>query len=260
MRAAKDYSRSTTSKNSWGLVGGGDEDHLRVGCVDVSQAIGHYYSCTESVVKLAHRAGMPLAGDHLFTATLYIMQSRPVKLKSPEEPTMQLDEILRRLLRKTGFSSYHYMILANGLINQREFLGEDHYLHGLAGLEKMLPRLPGGMSYEYLHGFTRDTRVDDVGVDALKTRIWGGDKAGAFTALVKLYGEEGATPELMNAILHSYTRIDAPPHDPHYVTVPRSLFELVRHLNEEDVVLALAHSVEFAVDRINSRGAMTSLK
>jgi hypothetical protein len=77
--------------------------------------------------------------------------------------------------------------------------------------------------------------------------------------LIHYHGEQGATPELWNAILHSYTKVDDHPHDPHYVTVPRSLFELVRHLKDGDVVLALVHSVKFAVDRIISRGAIASI-
>jgi len=232
---------------------------LQVGCVDVSQAIGHYFSCTESMIKLGIITGMPLAGDNIFTATLYLMQSGPVKLANPQEPSMDLNEILSKLIRKTGFVGYHYMILANGLINQRDFLGEDYYMHGLSGLEKMLPELSDGMSHEYLEGFIDKADATNYSIDNLKHHIWDGNKPGAFKILREYYKENGLTPELERAILHSYTRIDDHPHDPHYVTAPRSLFELVKHLREEDVVLALAHSVEFAVDRIQRNGVMSSL-
>jgi hypothetical protein len=81
---------------------------LQVGCIDVSQAIGHYFSFTESMIKLGHNSGMPLAGNNLFAATLYLMQSSQIKLESPQEPSTDIDEILSNLIRKTGFVSYHY--------------------------------------------------------------------------------------------------------------------------------------------------------
>ncbi|MBD3205044.1 hypothetical protein GF319_01720 [Candidatus Bathyarchaeota archaeon] len=232
---------------------------LQVGCIDVSQAIGHYFSCTESMIKLGHNSGMPLAGDNLFTATLYLMQSGPVKLESPQEPSMDLDEILSNLIRKTGFVSYHYMILANGLINQRDFIGEEYYQHGLSGLEKMLPELSDGMSHKYFENLIDKSHVTNYDISDLKENIWKGNKSGTFKVLKEYHKENGLTPELERAILHSYTKIDDHPHDPHYVTVPRSLFELIKSLRDEDVVLALAHSVEFSVNRIQRSGVMSSL-
>jgi hypothetical protein len=232
---------------------------LRIGCVDVSQAIGHYYSCTESMIKLALRSKMPLARDHLFTATLYLMQSKPVRLAHSKAPKIELDEILPVLMKKTGFVAYHYMILANGLLNQKDFLGERYYQHGLASLEKILPKLSEGMTHRYLHRFIENTHRDDYDVEELKQQIWKGNKPGVFTALLKYYRAKGITSELKNAILHSYTMIDDHPHDPHYVTVPISLFELVKHLKDDDVELALAHSVEFAVNRIQERGVTSTL-
>lgn len=229
---------------------------LRVGCADVSQAIGHYYSCTESVVKLTKRAGLPAARTHLFTATLYLMQSSPMKLTDPEEPLMELGEILSALIHKSGFAEYHYMIVANGLIKQRGFLGETHYLNGVAGVERLLPRLRDGMSSDYIDRIVGGSRPEVVTVESLKEAIWKGDKAGAFAVLRAYLSEHGITDDLKRGILHSYTLIDEHPHDPHYVTVPVSIFEMLGELKPGEVELALAHTVEFAVDRVRRSGTM----
>jgi len=42
---------------------------LRVGCNDISQEIGHYFSCTDSVIRLARATGMPRAKNHIFRLT-----------------------------------------------------------------------------------------------------------------------------------------------------------------------------------------------
>jgi hypothetical protein len=229
---------------------------LRIGCVDVSQVIGHYFSCTESVVKLANRAGLPKARDHLLLATLYLMQSSPIKLREPATLSTSVEEILSKLIRKSGFAEYHYMILANGLMNQRGFLGEDYYLHAFAGLEKLLPSLRDGMSIDFLSKTMREPKKGDASVDGLKERIWAADKAGAFRVLRKYLEENDVTEELKIGILHSYAFIDHHPHDPHYVTVPVSIFEMLSRLEPDDVELAVAHTVEFAVDRISRNGVM----
>jgi len=226
---------------------------LRVGCVDISQAIGHHFSCTESVVRLANRAGLPGARDHLLLATLYQMQSRPIRLREPSSPSMGVDEILSKLIRKSGFAEYHYMILANGLLNQREFLGDDYYSHAFSGLEKLLSGLRDwALKDEISKAAGRPG--GDSSVEGLKARIWSADKTGALGVLHDYIEENGVTEELKTGILHSYTPIDHHPHDPHYVTVPVSIFELLGRLDPGDVELALAHTVEFAVDRIARNG------
>lgn len=227
---------------------------LRIGCVDVSQTIGHHFSCTESVVRLANRAGMPRARDHLLLGTLYQMQSSPIRLGEPKSPSTSIDEILSRLIRKSGFAEYHYMILANGLLNQRGFLGDDYFFHAFAGLEKLLPSLRDGTSTDYLTKVTADHSRGGASVEGLKERIWAADKPGAFDALHGYLQESGVTEELRVGILHSYTAIDHHPHDPHYVTVPASLFELLGRLDPGDAELALAHTVEFAADRASRHG------
>jgi hypothetical protein len=151
------------------------------------------------------------------------------------------------------------LILANGLINQRDFIGEEYYQHGLSGLEKMLPELSDGMSHKYFENLIDKSHVTNYDISDLKENIWKGNKSGTFKVLKEYHKENGLTPELERAILHSYTKIDDHPHDPHYVTVPRSLFELIKSLRDEDVVLALAHSVEFSVNRIQRSGVMSSL-
>jgi hypothetical protein len=231
---------------------------LQIGCTDVSQAIGHYFSCTESLIKLAERAGQPQAKTHLLTSTLFLMQSRPINLREPKEPSIDLEDILSTLIRKTGFAEYHYMIVLNGLIKHRDFLGEKYYLNGLAGIENLLPGLRDGVSEEYLKKVIGNTKPDIVTVGSLKRAIWRGDKSKAF-AIMKAYLEEyGGTEELKQGILHSYTLINDHPHDPHYVTVPVSIFELIDKLRADEGELAFNHTVEFAVNRIKSRGVMKS--
>lgn len=228
---------------------------LSIGCNDVSQAIGHYFSCTESVVKLARRADMPRARNHLFALTLFLMQSSPITLRTPEKPSQDIDEILSDLIRKSGFIEYHYMILANGLLNQREFLDEKYILNAFTGIQKKLPSMRDGMFNEYLKKTRNDIELDEISLDSLKKNIIIGDKHRAFAALNGYLKEYGVTDELRTGILHSYTFIDEHPHDPHYVTVPVSIFELLDELKLEDIELAIAHTVEFAVDRIRRSGA-----
>ena len=226
---------------------------LQVGCVDVSQAIGHHFSCTESVVRLANRAGLPRARDHLLLATLYQMQSSPIRLVEASSPSIGVDEILSRLMRKSGFAEYHYMILANGLLNQRELLGDDYYFHAFSGLEKLLPDLRD-WALKDKPSKAAGRLGGDSSVEGLKERILSADKAGALRVLRNHLEEYGVTEELKTGILHSYTSIDHHPHDPHYVTVPVSIFELLGRLDPGDVELALAHTVEFAVDRVARNG------
>ncbi len=229
---------------------------LQVGCNDVSQAIGHYFSCTESVVRLAWEAEMPRAKNHLFLLTLYLMQSSPIKITSYREPTQSLDEILAKLVRKGGFAGYHYMILVNGLIKNRDLLGDNHYLHALHGLEMILPGLSDTLSPEKIDLMIRNEPRSIDPLKDLKKYIWKGEKVKAFATLRQYLKEEGVTQELTTAIAHTYTRIDGHPHDPHYVTFPTSAFELIPHLEEEGVELVLAHSVEFVVNRVKELGIM----
>lgn len=223
---------------------------LQVGCNDISQAVGHYFSCTESVIRLGLEAGMPKAKNHIFLLTQYLMQSSTIVGTSYQKPTQKLDEILNKLVKKGGFAGYHYMILANGLIKNREFLGEKHYLHALHGLEMILPQLSDKLSKEKLDQMIRNEPRSRNPLKDLKEHIWKGEKAKAFAMLRQTLKEEGVTQELTATIAYTYTRIDDHPHDPHYVTFPTSAFELIPRLKDEEVELVLAHSVEFAVDRV----------
>ncbi len=227
---------------------------LRVGCNDISQAIGHYFSCTESVIRLGLEAEMPRAKNHIFLLTQYLMQSSPIVVPSYQKPTRNLDEILCKLVKKGGFAGYHYMILANGLIKNREFLGEKHYRHALHGLEMILPQLSDKLSKEKLDQMIRNEPTSSDLLKDLKEHIWRGEKAKAFAMLRQFLKEEGVTQELTATIAHTYTGIDDHPHDPHYVTFPTSAFELIPRLKDDEVELVLAHSVEFAVDRVTRYG------
>jgi hypothetical protein len=227
---------------------------LQRGCIDVSQSIGHYFSCTESVVKLAQSSGYPDARNHLQLSTLFLLQSSPLKLRGFEKPEMEVEKILSQLVRTTGFVEYHYMILANGLINQREFIGEDYYQHAFAGLESLLPKLDEGMSQEYLDKNIGDYIPEEASIAKLKENIWNGNKGESFSILRKILEEDGVTDELTTSIAHTFTRIDDHPHDPHYLTFPISAFELTKHMDELDTELLLAHTVEFAVNRIHRYG------
>ncbi|MFX1521048.1 MAG: hypothetical protein ACFFCD_14115 [Promethearchaeota archaeon] len=229
---------------------------LRVGCNDISQAIGHYFSCTESVVRLGLTAGLPSAKNHIFLLTNYLMQSSPIALGTSQKPTLNLDELLHKLAKKGGFVGYHYLIVANGLIKNKEFLGEKYYLHALQGLEAMLSRLSDTLSTEKLDSIIIETPKTEDLIKELKKFIWKGEKAKAFSVLRSYLKEEDVTQELTNAIAHTYTKIDDHPHDPHYVTFPVAAFELVPHLKSEDVELVLAHSVEFVVNRVRNYGVL----
>jgi hypothetical protein len=229
---------------------------LQVGCNDVSQAIGHYFSCTESVIRLGLDAGMPKGKNHIFLLTQYLMQSSPIVMTNYQKPTQSLKEILAKLVKKGGFAGYHFMILANGLIKNREFLGEKHYLHALQGLEMILPQLDDKLTTEKLDSMVVNGGRSRDSLKGLKKHIWKGEKLKAFAMLRQFLDEEGVTQELTATIAHTYTRIDDHPHDPHYVTFPVSVFELVPRLKDEEVELVLAHSVEFAVDRVRRYGVM----
>ena len=163
---------------------------LQIGCNDVSQAIGHFFSCTESVVKLALQAGMPQAKNHLFLLTQYLMQSSPIVITSYQTPTRTLKEILSSLVRKRGFVSYHYMILVNGLVNNKDFVGEKHYFHALHGLETVLPQLTDELTTEKLDSMIKNEARSKNALKDLKKRIWRGEKTKAFAMLRQVLEEE----------------------------------------------------------------------
>lgn len=228
---------------------------LQVGCNDISQTAGHYFSCTESVVRLGLRAGMPRAKNHIFLLTQYLMQVSPIIMTNYRKPTQNIEKILTGLVKKGGFVSYHYMIVANGLIKNREFLGEKQYSHALHGLEIIMPQLNDTLSKEKLDLAIRDEPKSGDSLKDLKGHVLKGEKAKAFAVLKRYLKEEGVTQGLKAAIAHSFTKIDD--HDPHYVTVPTSVFELIPSLKDEEVELALAHSIEFAVDRVRKYGVIS---
>lgn len=187
------------------------------------------------------------------------MQSSPIVIADYQKPTQTLDEILHNLVKKGGFSGYHYMIVANGLVKNRQFLGKKHYLHVVHSLETILPQLSDTLTIEKLDSMIKNTQNPRDPINDLKKCILKGKKESAFTLLRQYLNEEGVTQELTATIAHTYTKIDDHPHDPHYVTFPTSAFELVPNLKDDDIELILAHSIEFAIDRINQHGIIAPL-
>jgi hypothetical protein len=227
---------------------------LRIGCVDVSQSIGHYFSCTDSVIRLASRAGLPQARNHLFLLTMNIMQLYRFHIKEFKEPRGDLDLILNELVRKGGFLEYHYIILVNGLIKRRDYIGEDFFQHALAGIEELLPMMKETLVTDRLDLMTKDVKTIENPLLDLQKSILTADASRAYAALRIQLETEGMTSDLTHTILHVYTQIEGTPHDPHYVTFPVAVFELCDSLCVEGKELALAHTVEFALNRIRSRG------
>lgn len=131
-----------------------------IGCNNLSQDIGHYYSCTDSLVRLSRRVGWPQAKDHLFTTTLYLMQSSPITLSSYERSPRALNDILARLVTKGTFVGYHYVIVANGLIKNRPFLGSKLYDHALSQLDTISTELPSTLSSAALDMLISDERIN----------------------------------------------------------------------------------------------------
>jgi hypothetical protein len=170
-----------------------------------------------------------------------------------------MDDLLPHLVKKGGFAGYHYMIVANALIKNRAFLGETHYLHALKELEAVADRLSDTLSVEGLDALVKDESVPKSNnlLRDLETAIWRCKKPQALAILRHYLRDVGAAQELTTAIAHSFTAINDHPHDPHYVTFPLSAFELIPHLNEDDIELILAHCVEFAIERVQRYGIMT---
>ncbi|UCH37810.1 MAG: hypothetical protein JSV76_01140 [Candidatus Bathyarchaeota archaeon] len=229
---------------------------LRIGSIDVSQSLGHYFSCTESVIKLANRVGLPAARNHLFLLTMYLMQSSPFNVTTFKKPNASIDTILSELVKKGGFYEYHYMILMNGLINQREYIGEHWFQHALATLEELIPDMTETLTIETLNSMIHGRTTTNHLLHELQRSIWKGKLSNAYAVLRTYLEEFGITTDLRSALTYKFTMIDDHPHDPHYVTFPISAFELTRHLNHENAELLLAHVVEFAVERVNQLGTM----
>jgi hypothetical protein len=232
---------------------------LQIGCNDISQDLGHYFSCTDSLMRLAQRSDLPEANNCLVAMTLFLMQSSPIVLLQYGTPVRSMDDLLPHLVKKGGFAGYHYMIVANALIKNRAFLGETHYLHALKELEAVADRLSDTLSVEGLDALVKDESVPKSNnlLRDLETAIWRCKKPQALAILRHYLRDRGAAQELTTAIAHSFTAINDHPHDPHYVTFPLSAFELIPHLNEDDVELILAHCVEFAIERVQRYGIMT---
>jgi len=232
---------------------------LQVGCNDISQELGHYFSCTDSLVRLAQRSGLPEANNYLVAMTLFLMQSSPIVLLQYGTTIRSIDDFLPHLVKKGGFAGYHSMIVANALIKNRAFLGEKYYLHALKDLEIVAGRLSDTLSVEELDALVRNESVPKSNnlLRDLETAIWRGKKPQALAILRHYLHDHEAAQELTATIAHSFTAINDHPHDPHYVTFPLSAFELIPHLNEGDIELILAHCVEFAMERVQMYGIMT---
>jgi len=232
---------------------------LQVGCNDISQELGHYFSCTDSLIRLAQHSGLPEANNCLAAITLFLMQSSPIVLSQYRTPSRSMDDLLPHLVKKGGFAGYHYMIVANALIKNRTFLGEVHYLHALKELDIVADRLSDTLSIEGLNALVKDESVPKSNnlLRDLETAIWKCKKPQALAILRHYLRDSGAAQELTAAIAHSFTAINDHPHDPHYVTFPLSAFEIIPDLNEDGTELILAHCVEFAIERIHSYGIMT---
>jgi hypothetical protein len=232
---------------------------LRVGCNDISQELGHYFSCTDSLIRLAQRSGLPEANNCLVAMTLFLMQSSPIALLQYGRPVGSMNDLLPHLVKKGGFAGYHYMIVANALMKNRAFLGEAHYLHALKELEIVADRLSDTLSVEGLDALVKGESVPKSNnpLRDLEAAIWKCEKPQALAILRYCLYDHGVVQELTAAIAHSFTAINDHPHDPHYVTFPLSAFELIPHLNEDDTELILAHCVEFAIERVFSYGITT---
>ncbi|MGZ4908948.1 MAG: hypothetical protein ACXV5F_09900 [Halobacteriota archaeon] len=235
------------------------QTQLGIGCNDLSQDIGHYYSCTDSLIRLARRVGWPRAKHHLFATTLYLMQSSPTTLSSYENPSHALNDVLARLVTKGTFVGYHYIIVANGLIKNRSFLGSTLYDHALSQLDAICTELPSTLSSGALDTLISNEQIHgspDV-LTELRRSILKAERARAF-ALLRLYlNDHGPAKALTAEIAHSFTRIDEHPHDPHYVTFPLAAFELLPHLTDEERELVLAQCVDFAISRVNQYGLLS---
>jgi hypothetical protein len=227
---------------------------LRVGCIDVSRSIGHFFSCTDSVLSLASQVGLPQARNHLFLLTMYFMQLRHFRVTEFREPEGDLDQILGELVKKGGFLEYHYVILIDGLIRRREFIGEEHYLHALARIEGLLPGMNETLTTRRLNSMIRGAETKSEPLEDLRRGILNADAPRAYAALRRQIKAEGMTPELEYTIAHTYTWIRGRPHDPHYVTFPVAVFELMKNLSDENLELAAAHTVEFALSRVKRHG------
>lgn len=234
----------------------GLEDILRtqlgMGCDDLSQDIGHYFSCTDSLIRLARRVGWPQAKNHLFATTLYLMQSSPVDLPSYTEPSHTLNDILARLVTNGTFVGYHYIIVVNGLLKNRAFLGDALYGHALSQLDAISAALPSTLSSAELDALVSNERMSRShdSLPELRRSILKAERARAFGLLHRYLGEHGITKDLTAEIAYSFTFIDEHPHDPHYVTFPVSAFELLPYLTEEERELLLAQCIDFAVSRV----------
>ncbi len=232
---------------------------LGIGCNNLSQDIGHYYSCTDSLIRLSRRVGWPQAKNHLFTTTLYLMQSSPITLSSYERPSRALSEILARLVTKGTFVGYHYVIVANGLIKNRPFLGSKLYDDALSQLDAISNELPSTLSSAALDMLISSERIDqspDV-LTGLRRLILKAERARAFALLRRYLNDHGPTKALTAEILYSFTFIDEHPHDPHYVTFPLSAFELLPQLTEEESELILAQCIDFAIRRVKEYGLIS---
>ncbi|MFQ6119556.1 MAG: hypothetical protein ACE5KE_06695, partial [Methanosarcinales archaeon] len=208
---------------------------LQIACNDVGQIIGHYFSCSESVVRYGLKVGMPDAKNHIFLLTQYLMQSSPIIIDHYETPSLEFEQLLSNCIKKRSFVGYHYIILANGLIKNKEVVGLEYYTNALAGLQKSISGLQDILTTEIITKIIGDQKPNTPDLlENLKLSMENGDKAKSFAALRAYLKEFGATNDLMNAIITAYPKINDHPQDPHYLTFPLSAFELVPLLGEVD--------------------------
>ncbi len=162
-------------------------------------------------------------------------------------------------MTKGTFVGYHYVIVANGLIKNRPFLGSKLYDHALSQLDAISTELPSTLSSTALDMLISTERINQSpdALTELRRSILKTERARAFSLLRRYLNDHGPTKALTAEIAYSFTLIDEPPQDPHSVTFPLAAFELLPHQTEEGGELILAQCVDFALSRVTEHGIVS---
>ena len=222
----------------------------------ISNNLGHYFTCGESIIRLAKKSDLSTVKNHLLALTFNLMQAFPAPHISKTNSITSVSETLSSVIHRGSFVGYHYMIIANALIQNRSDFSIPLFQEGLSTLATMAENLPLSHPPSILDSISMNSSQSEITINALKHVILQGNGSKAKIMLHQYLQENQITNALLESIIHAFTRIAKHPHDPHFLTFPVAASQLVKHISSIDTEILLLHLIEYATNNIQHYGTL----
>lgn len=222
----------------------------------ISNNLGHYFTCGESLIKLALKCPEPSVKNHLMAITLNLMQAFPAPTKPEIDATLNIPEVVSDVIHRGSFVGYHYLIVTNALLQNKSTFSVDLIQEGFTTLHGMAQRLPLSHPPSSLEGYSKLNHNQSLNTEALTNAILQGNTKNAKSIVHAYLAEYQITNDLLVSILHAFTRINKHPHDPHFLTFPVAVTQLINQIDIIDAEILLHHLIEYATDNIQHYGTL----